>query len=302
MSSQSLGALQAVGRGLWVFPTAPGRKVPHYAVGEWRAAATSDMTAALSWWTRNPTTNPAVACKPSQLLVVDCDTAKADWNLRGTDWEYVHSVYGPRVNGVDLLDEVAFKLGDDTPDGDETYQVQTGSGGLHIYYRWPESWPKPSQSSIVKGVIDVRNAGGEHGGYVLGAGSVTLDETQRDGSVKPGGEYTALNDAPIQLPPTWLRQLVVEKPPPVRQPGLRGIRQPGVISFSGLQQTVANAAEGNRNNALLFCARAMCTDRATEQQCLDILGPAAAQNGLGDFEIVQTIRSAYRLQRHKDGA
>jgi hypothetical protein len=286
-------------RGMSIFPVQVRGKRPHHMAGEWSQTATSDYNAIGHFWTHiDPQANVGIACKQSQLLVVDCDKAKSDWNLRDTpEYAFLHSVYGPRVDGEDLLDEIVFR-NSPLP---ETYSVRTGSGGLHLYFRWPASWPKASQASIVKGLIDIRSNGGTSGGYVLGAGSRTDDEIQPDGTVKPGGPYEALNDIPPELPPQWLRLLVVEKAP-VRAPsGPGGIQQPGAISFSGLQETVRTAAPGNRNNALLFCARAMCSDKATEQECLNILGPEARKAGLGDFEIEQTIGSAYRLQRQKEG-
>lgn len=294
-------AFGAVYAGFHIFPTVPGGKRPHPAVGEWGNAATVNGDMVAHFWERvEPRANIAVACKPSGLLVVDCDIAKTDWNLRGTEWEYLHQAYGPRVSGEDLLDEIAFKKGGDGAYR-STYSVRTGSGGLHLYYRWPVTWPKGSQASIVKGVIDVRNGGGTSGGYVLAAGSFTDDERQPDGSVKKGGLYEVVNNRPVADPPVWLRLLVVEKPQQPRQSRFTGIRQPGVISFAGLVETVAQAAPGNRNNALLYSARAMYSDGATEDQCMDTLGPAAERAGLGYHEIEQTVRSAYRLQQQKEG-
>lgn len=173
-----------------------------------------------------------------------------------------------------------------------TYTVSTASGGRHLYYSWPDYWPKVSQASIVKGVIDVRGNGGQYGGYVLAEGSM----------VDGGSYYELWTGSDPTLPPEWLRNLVVEKPPAPRIQRPQGLRQPGAISWSGLVDSVRNAGEGNRNNALHWAARAMCTDGATEQEAEDVLGPAAREAGLGDFEINRTIQSAYRIQRQKEGS
>jgi hypothetical protein len=77
--------------------------------------------------------------------------------------------------------------------------------------------------------------------------------------------------------------------------------QPGSVSFSGLVASVRNAGEGNRNNSLVWAARTMCEEGATEQQALDTLGPAASDAGLGWVEIERTVQSAYRTQRYKEG-
>jgi hypothetical protein len=45
----------------------------------------------------------------------------------------------------------------------------------------------------------------------------------------------------------------------------------------------------------------MYSDGAPQDEALDLLGDAARAAGLGELEIRDTIRSAYRLQQHKDG-
>lgn len=277
-------------RGFSIFPVEVMGKRPHADAGEWGANSTRDPSRIAAYWNspRGSRANIGVACKPSNLLVVDCDVAKNDWNLKGTQWEYVHGAYGARVDGVDLLDEIAYKQGGETIDPADTYAVRTGSGGMHLYYSWPPEWPRPSQASIVKGVIDVRNGGGERGGYVLGAGSVTAE----------GGLYEVISDAPVALPPMWLRFMVMERP---SQPTGRftGFRQPGAISHTGLVETVRNAQPGNRNHSLVWAARTMCEEGATEQEALSVLGPAAQDAGLSSTETERTIRSGYRTQQRK---
>lgn len=288
-------ALQAQQRGFHLFPVAAGAKVPHRLAGSWGETATNDFNQIAHFWTNvDPKANIGIACKPSQLLVIDLDQAKEDWNLRKTEWAYLHEAYGPRVSGEDLFDEMRFALeGDGCSNMPDTYTVRTGSGGLHLYYRWPAHWPRISQASPVKGVVDVRGNGGQWGGYVLGEGSVTDSGPYK---MELGSDAAA----PV-LPPEWIRKLVAEKPQAPRIQRPKGLMQPGVISWSGLVDSVRNAGEGNRNNALLWAARAMYTDRASEQTCKDTLGPAAEAAGLGSFEIERTIESAYRIQQQKEG-
>lgn len=295
-------AMAAQQRGFHIFPVAANGKVPHtlssYRDMEgnlhgWGETATNDLSRIMHFWANvDPYANIGIACKPSQLLVVDLDQAKEDWNLNGTDWAYLHAAYGPRVSGEDLLDEMRFKLGDGVEfDYADTYTVRTGSGGLHLYYQWPAHWPKISQASPVKGVVDVRGNGGQWGGYVLGEGSVTA-----------AGEYAVEENRQITLPPTWIRKLVAEKParPKVHRPF--DIRQPGAISHSGLVDSVRNAAEGNRNNSLVWAARTMCEEGAQVDEALKVLGDAAMSAGLGAVETERTIQSAYRTQRYKEGS
>lgn len=293
-------ALAAINRGFHIFPVAQGGKVPHRlssyrdasgADHGWGETATNDPNRVIQFWTKvDPNANIGVACKPSNLLVVDLDIAKEDSKLRGTDWEYLHTVYGPRVDGEDLFDEMEYKLGEgDRFHSSSAYQVRTGSGGRHLYFHWPASWPRISQASPVKGIVDVRGNGGQWGGYVLAEGSRT-----------EAGEYKLIGGSSVGLPPVWLRQLVAERPAPpkIRRP--QGLRQPGAVSWTGLVESVRNAGEGNRNNALVWAARTVCEEGGTEQQALQELGSAAMDAGLGAAEVERTIQSAFRTQRYKE--
>ncbi len=288
-------ALKAQARGLHIFPVATGDKVPHRLAGSWGQTATNDVSTIAHFWTQvDPNANIGIACKPSELLVIDLDVAKEDWNLRGTDWAYLHDAYGPRVDGEDLWDEMSFKLaGDDCGISGltATYSVRTGSGGTHLYYQWPEHWGQQSQASPVKGVVDVRGNGGQWGGYVLAEGSRTA-----------AGSYEPLPSprGPV-IAPEWIRRLVTPRPKFRTVRRAPGIMQPSAISYTGLVDSVRNAVEGNRNNALLWAARTMCEEGATEQECLETLGPPAGDAGLGWPEVERTVQSAYRVQRQKEG-
>ena len=286
-------ALKAQSRGLHIFPVAPLNKTPHRLAGQWGETATNDIGKILHFWTQvDPYANIGVACKPSELLVIDLDKAKEPWNLRGSEWAYLHDVYGMFVSGEDVFDEMMFKATTSVmQEALATYTVRTGSGGLHLYYQWPAHWPKISQASPIKGVVDVRGNGGQYGGYVLAEGSVT-----------DSGPYVSM-DVPQgpQIAPEWIRKLVAEKPAQPKIHRQTGIRQPGAISWSGLVDSVRNAGEGNRNNALLWAARAMCSDGAPESEAINVLGDAATAAGLPYYEIERTIQSAYRVQRQKEG-
>lgn len=292
-------ALAAQARGQYIFPVTAGAKTPHRLAGSWGETATNDINQIIHFWTNvDPNANIGVACKPSQLLVVDLDLAKEDWNLNPGDWAYLHTVYGARVDGEHLFDEMAYKLCNEEKDEEDrdsymnTFSARTCRGGLHLYYRWPAHWPKASQASPVKGAVDVRTNGGTDGGYVLAPGSRA-----------EGGEYVVQQDLAIALPPKWIRRLVAEKPQPPRVQRPRGLAQPssGLFAWEGLARSVRSAAEGNRNNSLLWAARAMYSDGAPEAEAQDVLGAAARSAGLGDFEIQRTIQSAYRIQQQKEG-
>lgn len=268
-------ALDALRRGFAIFPCEPRAKTPARLyparpaseapwIYRWSESATTDINTALRWWNEQPDRNVAIACKPSGLLVVDCDvSASADGYL---EWVDLACQYDPEWY--------------DPP----TLTVRTGGGGLHLFYRWP-SHVQASQSGI-SAHVDIRSNGGEKGGYVLAAGSITSK-----------GAYAVEDDYPIATAPPWLVELCRERPRQVRQ-ALK-FAQPGALSFSGLQTAVATAAEGNRNNVLLWAARSMVEDGADEQTIIDTLLDPAMGAGLAERDVRATIRSAYRLQSGK---
>jgi hypothetical protein len=296
-------AFAAVAKGHHIFPVEPNGKTPIRIYQDrsaedapwtikWSEVATTNLAKILEWWTWCPTANIGVACAPSQLLVVDCDIAKTDENLKGTQWEYLHAA-SPRIDGIVVYEEVALKYGGPNGMADaHTYAVDTRSGGLHLYYWWPAE-VKASQASIVRGVVDIRCNGGERGGYVLGPGS------QIDGAYyrAPEAEY------PIQPAPAWLVELCRDKPKLPQPLGSRAdvIQQPRNMNFSGLLDTVRCAPDGNLNNALFWAARAMCNDGGSEDECVNLMAPEYARlNGRGGHrQAEQTIRSAYRNQSGK---
>jgi hypothetical protein len=163
-----------------------------------------------------------------------------------------------------------------------TYRVCTASMGLHLYFYWPDGI-QASQASPVPGLVDIRCNGGQKGGYVLGAGSQTVK-----------GAYVPENDLPIADAPAWLIELCKEQPKMARVKPLFSSAAGG--GYSGLRDSVRLAQEGNRNNVLLWAARSMCEDGATEDECVDLLGPAGQEAGQAERDVLATIRSAYRLQ------
>jgi hypothetical protein len=303
MTNRLADAAQAVSRGFSVFPCNPPgtvdpesgssiEKMPHlirpgkpYKL-RWGEVATNSMAKVVEWWTYSPEANIGIACKPSGNLVVDCDVAKRAYALKDTPWGYLHERLGPLVDGDDVLREMCSRFGDSYDRLANTYRVCTASLGLHLYFRWPEG-VQASQASPVPGALDIRCNGGQRGGYVLAPGSATSK-----------GPYVAENNLPIADPPPWLVEMCREKPKP--KPEKSVFSQP-TGGFNGLAEAVRTAQEGNRNNCLLWAARTMCEDGATEEECIELLAQAYVENnGDGGYrQAVSSIRSAYRLQGAK---
>lgn len=291
-------AVDAVRQGFAVFPVEPFAKTPIRLYPDrpredapwtirWSEHVTRDYNTVAQIWSWCPEANVGVAAKQSGLLIVDCDIAKKDYQLKDTDYEYLHDI-GPLVDGETVYNEVCLRMGGDWAEAQDTYQVATGSGGRHYYYWWPEG-VQASQGSIVKGIVDIRCNGGEKGGYVLGAGS----ETNK-------GSYVVGLARPVRRCPDWLVELCKEDPRPVK-PSRPAYAQPRNSNFGGLVDSVKTAMEGNRNAALFWAVRAMVSDQASQEEIEDVLGPAAQDVGLSDAEIRDSIRSGIRAQQRKDG-
>lgn len=297
-------AVRAASRGWHVFPCNPPgtvdpetgvniEKMPHLIRPDkpyklrWGEAATTDLRRIVDWWTYSPGANIGIACRPSGLLVLDCDTAKRENQLADTPWSYLHDELGPWVDGADCLRGMCRRFGDDYSRLERTYRVCTASLGMHVVLSWPQE-VRATQSSPVPGLLDIRGNAGRWGGYVLGAGSVTSK-----------GEYFIENDAPV-LPATdfpWIVEHCREKPKP--KPVKPTFSQPGHATYGGLVDAVRLAQEGNRNNVTLWAARSMCEDGATEEKCVELLLPAGVEAGQSERDVLATIRSAFRLQGSK---
>lgn len=287
-------AVQAQQRGFWIFPLPPGEKFDKRL--HWSQAATNDLDTIIRWWTAVPMRNIGIACKQSELLVLDCDMPKSDHQLMQDDreahWGYLYERLGPLIDGTDCLRELAHKAGADYDELLRTHLVCTGGMGLHVYLRWPANL-RASQASLVRTLLDVRSNGGRLGGYVLAPGSITEK-----------GAYSLERDEPIRAVPGWVRALVEEKPPPARPFALiseldRWLDRAGGGGYSGLVNTVANAGEGNRNNALTWAACSMAKDGASMEEALAQLAEPATIAGLPEGEIRQTIASAFRTMKGK---
>lgn len=305
-------AVAAVQRGMHVFPcgepesadiTTGGYidKVPHLLEPgkpwriKWGEAATNDLAQVIHWWQKWPDANYAIACKPSGVLVVDCDVPKIGLELVGTNYQDLYKRYGKYVEGFDVYREMCLRSGGDWDEALDTYQVATGSGGLHLYYWWPNGLPA-SQGSLLRGLLDIRCSGGTDGGYVLGPGSRTSK-----------GPYAVESHSPIAPTPAWLVERCREKTPAAIPKAVYagGVAMPGRApgDGSGLVNAVAYAAGGNVNNTLLWAARAMCTDGIDVEEAVNMLVPAYVMaNGRGGAPHgTDTVRSAYRLQQRKEG-
>lgn len=179
MSTLGDQALALVERGFAVFPLQPGDKNP--LGGHGFLDATRDEDHVRYWWRKTPDANIGVATGPrSGVWVLDVDTKHG-------------------LPGNEFIEQ-------SERDGRSLYSglmVRTATGGLHLYYRWPEGRVVRNSTSRVAKAVDVRG----DGGYVVAAGSV-----------RPGGVYVAELDGEPWDAEGWLLDLAAPNNMPAPKP------------------------------------------------------------------------------------
>jgi RecA-family ATPase len=172
--------------GLKVFPIcAPGSerdgglidKTPQ--IKDWTGyAATTKPSSIISYAKSNPTTNFAVHCGLSNIIIIDVDV-KDD------------------KKGLDTLDALqkhhCFCFYD-------TFTVKTPSGGLHFYYFNSQNIQITGGNNKLGPGIDVQ-AGNK---YALLFGSSLYEGKTTGGRDQVGGNYIIQKDAPMQEIPDWM--------------------------------------------------------------------------------------------------
>jgi hypothetical protein len=134
-------ALSLAARGFRVFPLIPGTKRP--AIERWQELATRDPEIIKRAWGERAF-NIGVLCGGG-LLVLDVDVKDGKPGLASLE-----------ALGIDQ----------------DTYTVETPSGGLHVYYQGPDV---PNSAGRIAPGLDIRSAGG----YVVGVGSVCEGQPYR---------------------------------------------------------------------------------------------------------------------------
>lgn len=263
-------AAQAAARGWAVFPCRPGDKRP--AVADWENRACADPERVTRYWP-SPRHNYGIACGPSGLVVLDLDAhgeLPDEWQLPGIG------------DGRDVFHQVCEWAGMDWP---STCTVFTPSGGIHLYFRAPESGFRNKAGNTPLGpMIDIR----AQGGYVVGPGSVTS-----------AGEYVLTDDQePAALPP-WIARLLTQEPQAARRRRPASIAADASRRLTGLVRTVEAGKPGGRTGALVWAAfvlRDMIAAGDATERDGDLLVQAAVAAGIdgGERYARQQVASVLR--------
>ena len=135
-------ALEHAKKGFYVFPLAPGLKIP-LLDDNWIEIASVDPDQIKKWWDQDPDANIGIACGPSGLCVLDVDMKK------GKD-------------GQKSLEALEVEFGC-LP---KTLEAKTPSGGRHLIFKGKTG---NSYGRIGPG-LDIKS----EGGYIVAPGSETI--------------------------------------------------------------------------------------------------------------------------------
>lgn len=171
-------ALSYAKKGWKLFPCAPNGKIPLTQNGF--KDSTLDRRLITNWFETSPHANIGLVTGPeSGFFVLDIDA---------------------KSGGLESLEKLIEIHGDI-----DTYMVQTGSGGIHFYFKYPEKGIR-NKVNLLPG-IDVRG----DGGYVIAPPSKLI-----------AGDYSLVKDTPLAYPPEWLLELLTEPVRPLREDNREG--------------------------------------------------------------------------------
>ncbi|XVV14425.1 bifunctional DNA primase/polymerase [Actinoplanes sp. CA-131856] len=242
----------------------------------WEPRATTDPARIGRAWARSPY-NIGIACGPAGLVVIDLDVPKAATVPPPGGERYRH--------GLQVFTDLCREHRQPLP---ETYTVETGSGGRHLYFAHPAG-PALRNTQGERGglgyLIDTR----AHGGYVVAPGSTT-----------GGRAYRTVLDRPPLVLPGWLAALLRPAAPaePRKVQGDFSAYRRGAYvraAIDGTLDRLAGAAVGSRNAALFMAAQTLGQLAAggalSEAEVTEALTPTATAIGLSEREASRTIRS-----------
>ncbi|WP_294620237.1 phage/plasmid primase, P4 family [uncultured Roseovarius sp.] len=256
--------------GFSVFPAKPGEKKGFKSKAtsngnSW--GATNDADEIKKDWKKFPDANVGIATgQVSGIFVVDVDTVEG------------HGVDGIANFGV-LIEQHG--------DWPETVCAESPSGSLHYYFRNPPGVKiKKSTSKLAEGVD------------VLGEGACVIAPP----SIGPSGDtqyewIVSPHETDIADPPDWLIEAIAK---PISKASLRKeapIKPDPMISAWKAAEKIKSAPEGQRNctlNAEAFkIGKLIAKGRLEKDATLSLLSEAAKDVGLGEAEVLATVKSAF---------
>ena len=249
-------AISHARRGWVMVPLKPGTGLP---ARKWAHLTSTPPGAVAAWWP-GPLHNPGIATGPSDLVVVDLDSADHGGTLP-PEW-----ADSGAACGSDVLAILAARAGQSTP---ATYEVLTPRRGRHLYFRPAAGLVIGNSAGRIGPMIDVRG----RGGLVVGAGSV-----------KDGKPYQLADDRDPAPLPGWLAELASRREPPPRQ------RITSALTSARDKRGYATAALQAEVTALLAAGRGHRNDQLNRSAYS--LGQLAGTGELSEAEITAALMDA----------
>jgi hypothetical protein len=257
-------AIGLAARGFKVFPITAGAKAPPL-ISAWQTYATTDPHKVESWWKQWPDANVGIHC--DGLVVIDVD---------------------PKSGGKESLAALEKEI-----QLDATYEVDTPSGGVHVYYRCPAGAAVRNGVSVLGAGLDIRTAGG----YVLGAGS----------TLAHGGYTVGADEAIEEVPAAILARLKAVPAKPERPKGNEPAIQtdPEYAAHRAIEylESLPMVQAGGRNVALMHATRKIGDFGVTVDQAVPLLSTHfRCEPPMEEHEIVTTVHSSYRGRETPQGS
>ena len=267
-------------RGFYIFPLGYFSKQPLKDF-HWKEEASNNPDKVSVWSTLYKWGNVAVACEPSNLVVIDLD------KFKGQEIPEKYRLAGV-TDACDLLCVELEKIGRSFPI--DTYSVHTPSGGRHLYYR-NEGAPIENATSV-NGMtgIDIRGVGG----YVVA-----------EGSRSEKGRYLGVEPKEIKPLPDYLREIITKKKyhPTFQSSNFVSPNSPNSDPYrlAGIRnevEKVRKTHEGTRNSTLFSSSCAVgelvADDFSLLEEAVRGLVQAGVSAGLTQYESENTTERGIR--------
>ncbi len=224
--------------------------------------ATTDEETIRAWWAFHPGATIGLATgSVSGVIVLDIDPPEGYYSLK-----QLQTIYSP------------------LPD---TRRSRTGNKGLHFFFQYPNDGNTYTNAVGLNNLegVDIR----ANGGYVV------LPPSKLYGNLA----YKWANpDTPIAPLPTWLRDLMIKGQRQRESSIPQSVRFARSPVEKWLQQALAKAREGNRNDIGFWLACQLRDDQISEAQARSIILTYAnlAPTGTEQYtskEAIASVRSAY---------
>lgn len=207
MSAFLDAALGYASVGFHVFPLRAGSKLPATAHG--KDDATRDEATIRSWWSADPNFNVAIATAPSQIAVLDVDTAGDKPGMASlAQWQLEHGQLPPTLTARSArggLHKVYARPADAEPHTRLSFRPALdliANGYCAVFpsvfeggqYTWIDAAPI---APLPPALVEVMRGGGGSGS---GAGSTIIGS-----GLRPGMDEAALHQAALTLAGAWPR-------------------------------------------------------------------------------------------------